>query len=123
MDRSTHQQLCSHLEDRLGDGLRSIVYYDAETQHVIYLRDDAQEKISSEQAEGLIEYLREREDVQAARERLGLDADLQCTVHCWPDRTGLHFPHAPQSGTLITVDTSVASDLHSFVGECTEILE
>ena len=123
MDRSAHQQLCSHLEDRLGDGLRSIVYYDAKTQHVIYLRDDAQEKISSEQAEGLIEYLREREDVQEARERLGLDADLQCAVHCWPDRTGLHFPHTPQSGTLITVDTAVASDLHTFVEECTWILE
>ena len=47
MDRSAPHQLCAHLEDRLGDGLRSIVHYDAETQHVIYLRDDAQDKISS----------------------------------------------------------------------------
>ena len=123
MDRSAHHQLRSHLEDRVGDALRSIVSYDAETQHVVYLRDDAQERISSEQAEGLIDYLREREGVQEARERLGLDTGLQCTVHCWPNRTGLHFPHEHQSGTLITLDTAVANDLHTFVAECIEILE
>lgn len=122
MDQNAHQ-VRSHLEDEVGDALRSIVYYDAETQNIVYLRNDAQEKISGAQAEGLIEYLREREGVQEARERLGLDAGLQCTVYCWPDRTGLHFPHDHQSGTLVTVDTAVTRDLNAFVAECTEILE
>lgn len=122
MSQSIHQ-LHSHLEERVGDALRSIVSYDAETQYVVYLRDDAQQKISSEQAEGQIDYFREREGINEARERLGLDTGLQCTVHCWPDRTGLHLPHTPHSGTLVTVDTAVASDLHAFVAECTEILD
>ncbi|WP_158056447.1 hypothetical protein [Halorussus halophilus] len=123
MDRSAHHRLRSHLQERVGSALRSIVFYDAETKRVIYLRDDAQENISSVQAEGLIEYLREREDIQQARERLGLDTGLQCTVHCWQDRTGLHFPHSPQSGTLVTVSTTVTNELNAFVAECTEILE
>lgn len=122
MNRSVHR-LRSHLEDRVGDALRSIVYYDEEIQRVVYIRDDAQEQITSRQAEALIDYLREREDVQEARKRLGFDDELQCTVHCWSNRTGLHFPHAPRSGTLVTVDTAVASELHSFVEECTAILE
>lgn len=123
MDPNTHHQLRSHLEDQVGDALRSIVSYDAETQHVVYLRDDAQENISGDQAEGLIDYLREREGIQEARERLGLDTGLQCTVHCWPNRIGLHFPQSSQAGTLVTVDTAVARDLHGFVTGCTEILK
>lgn len=123
MSQSTQEQLRAHLSDRVGDALRSIVYYDADTQHVIYLRDDAQQSITSEQAEGQIDYLRKHEGIEEARERLGLDTGLQCTVHCWPDRTGLHFPHGPQSATLVTVDTAVTSDLNAFVDECNEILD
>lgn len=80
-------------------------------------------RITDEQARGLIDFLRGREDVEQARERLGLGGGLKCTVRCWEDRIGLHFPHGPQAGTLVTFGIEVASDLHSFVSECSAILE
>lgn len=118
MRRSTHHEFHVRLREQLGDALRSIVYYDSEEQYIVYLREEVTENITAVQASELIEYLREREDIAQVRSRLGLDADLKCTVHCWGDRIGLRFPHGPKSGTLVTMNPSAARNLYSFVSDC-----
>lgn len=118
-----HRRLRDHLRSQVGDALRSIVYYDADSQQVVYLRDDVSAAISDAQARGLVDFLREREDIAAARRRMGLDGDLRCNVHCWEDRIGIHFVHGPDSGTLVALEPSVSRELHAFAGRCEELLD
>lgn len=122
MAAGRHDALLEHLHDRTDSALRTVTYYDADTTDVVYARDDVRAKLSGEQASALVDYLREREGVQAAKDRLGFDDTLVCSVHCWDDHIGLHFSHGPDSGTLVTLDTDVARNLHSFVIECQNVL-
>lgn len=121
--RPATDALHDHLQERLGDALRTIVYYDTEKENAIYVREDVRQDVSPEQAGAIIDHLREREDLREVRTEIGLDTSLHCIVRCWEDRIGLHFPHSPESGTLVEIESNVARDLHSFVTECESILE
>lgn len=123
MSPAAQRELCAHLRDQIGDALRSVSYYDADTEQVVYVRDDVSSELSGDQAERIVRFLRNRTDIQQAYDELGREAALRCNVHCWEDRIGLHFPHGPESGTLVAVDPIVARELHVFVGQCRDILD
>ena len=112
-----------YLRDRLGGSLRSVVYYDSETERVSYVREDVTRKLSAEQAKRLVGFLRERDGAAEAYDRIGVDANLKCTVRVWEDRIGIQFRHGPETGTVVTMEPTVARDLHSFVSDCESILE
>jgi hypothetical protein len=123
MAAGRHDALLEYLRGRAEGALRIVTYYDADTTDVVYARDDVRAKLSGEQASALVDYLRQRDDIQTAKDRLGFDDTLVCSVHCWDDHIGLHFAHGPRSGTLVTLDTEVARNLHAFVTECRNALD
>lgn len=121
MTRDRHRRLCEFVEDRVGDSLRGMVFYDESDWEAVYIRPDLATQELRAGLDDICDRARDARSLirEADYPPLGATA---ATVEVHENGVVLHFPEEPGSGTLVSIDRSVARDLSEFVVECTEVL-
>lgn len=118
MPQAISRNLVDFLRDRAGAYLRAVVRYDRDSRELLYCRRDVRRAFSDDDLDRVVEAVR-HESADSLRPD-GEDArgDLRCTVRVFDDTVELHFPHAPDSGTVVALEPAAATRLHTFVDDC-----
>jgi hypothetical protein len=109
--------LADHLRDHAGDALQAVVVYRGDDHRDLYRREDVAELHGSTlEAEVLA-------DIRSDRRRRETDladqyeGSLRATVRVFGERVILNLPRDDDSGTVVVLDVSAASDLAAFVAD------
>jgi hypothetical protein len=122
MDGARHQRLSDFIEDRVGDSLRGVVWYDAADWEAVYVRPDLATRELYDRLDEICDRARSTRSLfrEADYPPLG---ETTATTDVHENGVVLHFPEGPESGTLVSLDRAVARDLSEFLLECTEVLQ
>mgnify|MGYP006274468151 CR=1 len=109
--------LVTHLRDHAGDALRGVIVYRGDDHRDLYRREDLDELHGSRlEAEVLADIRSDRQqrETEAADQYEG---SLRATVRVFDERVLLNLPRDDDSGTVVVLDVSAASDLADFVAD------
>lgn len=121
MPRSTAADLASFLQDRVGDNLRSVAHYDADSYDVVYLRDDVADQYSETDHDRVSREARLESVDREHQEDLYVHGRLECTVRAFENAVEMHFPVDDASGVTVALDAEALTAHRTFVGRCLEI--
>lgn len=111
-----------HLRDRTGGSLRVVSWYTADDFGALYSRSDLDQEAVKERVRVLSERLIHGER-ETGSNPLGALGREQAMVQVREEVVILRFPLENDGGLVAILDVDVASDLHSFVVDCTTMLE
>ncbi|WP_158057073.1 DUF7522 family protein [Halorussus halophilus] len=123
MSEVASEALADFLKQRVGDHLRSVLYYDSDGGNVLYLRDDVAEQYDDSEREKVLQDVRLEAFEKPHQEDLYEHGPLNCTVRCFEDAVEMHFAHDETSGTAVALDGEVFAIHNTFIGKCLEAME
>lgn len=123
MSREAARELVAFLRERVGDHLRSVLFYDADDGELVYVRDDVREQYSDDQMADVVRDVRLEAIEKLHQEDLYVHGGLDCTVRCFEDAVEMHFVHDETRGTAVALDGEVFAAHNTFVGACRDIVE
>lgn len=111
-----------HLQRQAGEALRVATWYTAEDFGMIYTRADLDREAVYRRAQSLSNRLMATDghDQTNFMDELGEELAM---VQVREDAVIVRFPLRNQKGVVVSMDIDVATDLHSFISECAEMLE
>lgn len=112
-------RLANFLRERVGDGLRSVIYYERDEYEVVFVRDDVADY--DEDIDGIVADLWADSYEQAIREDLRGQGPLYCTVWVFDEAIEMHFVADERQGVAVALDTETFLAQSTFVGRCLEI--
>jgi hypothetical protein len=113
-------QLVTFLRDRVGENLRSVVYYDGEEYDVAYLQEDVREQYSADEMEEVVEDLGFEALTKPMQEELYVHGSLNCTVKCFEDAIEMNFPFSEREGVAVSLSGEAFVTQQTFIGKCME---
>ncbi|WP_266076459.1 DUF7522 family protein [Haladaptatus caseinilyticus] len=116
------KELVSFLQDRVGDHLRSVLYYDDDTHELLYIRDDVADAYDERARVDVLRDMRLEAIEKAHQEDLYIHGSLDCTIRCFDDAVEMHFIHGEARGTAVALDSEVFAVHNTFVGRCLEVM-
>lgn len=122
MSMGSTQDLADFLQRKADDYLRSVIHYEGETYNIVFLRDDVKSGYSDEDVEEIVEELFWEGYSTPLQESVYPHGELNCTIRCFENVVGMHFPHDDTAGTAVSMDAQAARDLYSFVGDCLTVI-
>lgn len=115
-------RLVAFLQERVGENLRSVVYYDGEGYDVAYLQDDVREQYSDDEMDDVVEDLGFEALAKPMQEELYVHGSLNCTVRCFEDAIEMNFPFDEREGVAVSLAGEAFVTHQTFVGKCMEIV-
>lgn len=102
--------------DRIGGGLRSVGYHSGDEYGVVYLREDIEDRYSTEEVEDLITTVRDLDDdVQEFEGKLGTARE---SLYVLEDSLIVQFHFLGAGAVFMSVDFDVGRNFVSFIEEC-----
>ncbi|MFC4551616.1 MULTISPECIES: DUF7522 family protein [Halorussus] len=123
MSPSRSETLTDFLRNRVGDHLRSVLYYDESGGELLYIRDDVADRYSKTEVADVERDVRLEAVDKPHQEDLYDHGALNATVRCFDDAVEMHFPHDETSGTAVALDGEVFAIHNTFVGKCMELMD
>lgn len=109
-------KLVEFLDEQAGTYLRGALHYTSEDYSVLFLRDDIEDKYSTEELEGMCRYWRWRNNNRGNNPfSLG---NQHCTVEFYDGALMFHFTQSEDVGTVITLDPEAGRDIVTFITRC-----
>src|SRR6056297_1653070 len=104
MSVASSEALTEFLRERVGDHLRSVIYYDDDGGEVLYVRDDVADQYTDDDIDQVVRDVRLEAVEKPHQESLYEHGPLNCTVRSFDDAVEMHFPHDETSGTAVALD-------------------
>ncbi|WP_137286945.1 hypothetical protein [Halorussus salinisoli] len=123
MSESPSKALTEFLQDRVGDHLRSVIFYDDDGGEVRYVRDDVADQYTDDDIEQVVRDVRLEAVEKPHQENLYEHGPLDCTVRSFDDAVEMHFPHDETSGTAVALDGEVFAIHDTFIGQCIDAMD
>lgn len=115
--------LTEFLKERVGNHLRSVIFYDNNGGEVLYVRDDVADEYSENDIEEVVRDVRLEAVEKPHQESLYSHGPLNCTLRSFDDAVELHFPHDETSGTAVALDGEVFPMHNTFVSRCLDAMD
>ena len=116
------EALTEFLEERVGDHLRSVIFYDDHGGEVLYVRDDVADEYTDEDIGEVVRDVRLEAVEKPHQESLYAHGPLNCTLRSFDDAVELHFPHDETSGTAVALDGEAFPMHNTFVSRCLDAM-
>lgn len=117
------QVLAEFFEDEVGDALRLVAHYDADTLDIIYLRDDLEDHYSESDFEQTFAIHR-REKEEAIQQEAVIDAGKHhCTIRLFDEAIVFNFSQTDSMGTVVSLSPDVGRNLLAFVTTCLQEID
>lgn len=116
------KELVTFLRDKVGDHLRSVLYYDDDTRDLLYIRDDVADAYDERGRADVLRDMRLEAIEKAHQEDLYIHGSLDCTIRCFDDAVEMHFIHGEACGTAVALDSEVFAVHNTFVGRCLDVM-
>ena len=123
MSVTSSEALTEFLRNRVGDHLRSVIYYDDDGGEVLYVRDDVADQYTDDDIDQVVRDVRLEAVEKPHQESLYEHGPLNCTVRSFEDAVEMHFPHDETSGTAVALDGEVFAIHNTFIGQCLDAME
>ncbi|WP_135826127.1 DUF7522 family protein [Halorussus ruber] len=123
MSENSSEALAEFLKARVGDHLRSVIFYDDEGGEVVYVRDDVADQYTDEDVAEVVRDVRLEAVDKPHQESLYTHGSLECTLRSFGDAVELHFPHDETCGTAVALDSEVFPMHNTFVERCLDAME
>ncbi|MDH5020326.1 hypothetical protein [Halobacterium rubrum] len=107
--------LVDHLQDHAGDALQAVVVYLGDDHRDLYRREDVVELHGSELDAEVLADIRSDKRRRESEAAKAYEGSLRATVRVFDYRVVLNLPRDDESGTVVVLDVSAASDLADFV--------
>ena len=114
-------RLAEFLHERVGDGLRSVIYYDPDDYEVVYLREDVAGEYTESRIEDIITDLWADSYEQGVREDLRRHGRLNATTWVFEDAIEMHFVADERQGIAVALDTETFLAQNTFVARCLSV--
>lgn len=113
-------RLAAFLREQVGDGLRSVIYYDPEGYEVVFVREDVT-GYDDRTVEDIVTDLRADSYEQDIREDLHGHGSVNCTVWVFEEAIEMHFVAGERRGLAVALDAETFLAQRTFVGECLRV--
>ncbi|WP_135851146.1 DUF7522 family protein [Halorussus salinus] len=123
MSVTSAEALTTFLRDRVGDHLRSVIYYDDDGGDVLYVRDDVADEYTERDIKEVVRDVRLEAVEKPHQEDLYAHGPLNYTVRSFEDAVEMHFLHDETSGTAVALDREVFASHDTFIGECLDVID
>jgi len=123
MSVASAEALTEFLRERVGDHLRSVIYYDDDGGEVLYVREDVADQYTTDDIENVVRDVRLEAVEKPHQEDLYSHGPLNCTVRSFEDAVEMHFPHDETSGTAVALDGEVFAIHNTFIGQCLDAMD
>lgn len=123
MSVTSAEALTTFLRDRVGDNLRSVIYYDDDGGDVLYVRDDVADEYTETDVEEVVRDVRLEAVEKPHQEDLYAHGPLNYTVRWFEDAVEMHFLHDETSGTAVALDREVFAIHDTFIGQCLDVMD
>lgn len=110
------------LTERTGDSLRAVRLYTSDSHRSLYARDDVRERLADRDIDRFVTRAREELDEHADGTWWFTAGDLEATVRVFRELVLVNLLVSEEHGILVSLDATVASQLHAFVHDCQEWL-
>lgn len=115
-----HDALVDVLEERAGDSFRSAGYYDANSESLLYVRDNLTEETMAQRLEYIVERIRNREPMIEPSKAAGR---CKADIELYEKFVIIHWYLEDQRGIITSFEPEVARRLTEFIEECNTALE
>lgn len=116
------KELVTYLQEHVGDLLRSVLYYDADSCELLYIRDDVADAYDERERADVRRDMRLEAIEKSHQEDLYNHGSLNCTIRCFDDAIEMHFTHGELCGTAVALDGEAFAVQNTFVGACLDIM-
>ncbi|KZN25860.1 hypothetical protein A4G99_05455 [Haladaptatus sp. R4] len=116
------RELVTYLQTHVGDLLRSVLYYDADSCELLYIRDDVADAYDEQERADVRRDMRLEAIEKSHQEDLYNHGSLNCTIRCFDDAIEMHFTHGELCGTAVALDGEAFAVQNTFVGACLDIM-
>ena len=123
MIRSASVELLERLEERFGDELRSVGYYDPAGNDFVYVRHDVKAFYESSDFDRVFRTIRLEALDRDHQESLYTHGRLESTVRCFDTATEIHFAVTDRQGIVAAVDAGAIGDLRDTIEACLDVLD
>ena len=113
--------LSGRLEDQFGDQLRSVGYYDGDTNEFVYVREDVESEYESADVARVFRNVRLESLDRSHQESLYTHGALECTFRVFEEATEIHVDYDETSGVLVAVDAGEFDRLREITDLCLEV--
>ena len=113
-------RLAKFLQENVGDGLRSVIYYGPDEYEVVFVRDDVSD-FDETDIDGIVADLWADSYEQGIREDLRGQGPLDCSVWVFEEAIEMHFVADERQGVAVALDTETFLAQSTFIGQCLEI--
>lgn len=118
---SDQRPLVAFAEDAAGDSLRGVVEYTARGYELLYLRNDVADRYTDDDWSTVAETFRDSDAEE--RESVFDVGSHYVTLRLYEGAAMLHFPTGEQSGVLLSLEPSAASEFARFATRCLDHIE
>ena len=123
MIRSASVELLERLEERFGDELRSVGYYDPAGNDFVYVREDVTASYEAADFDRVFRTIRLEALDRDHQESLYAHDRLESTVRCFDAATEIHFAVTDRQGIVAAVAAGAIDDLRGTIDSCLDVLD
>lgn len=110
--------LVADLRDIVGDGLRVVATYEAETYEIHYVREDLQSDVGQRDADRIHRELIMEGISREYFEELFGAGDLECMALAFEEALAIHFAGPDHTGLYVAVDPDAVDPLPAISSRC-----
>ena len=122
MDADRVSDLVEHLHGTVGDGLRSVIRYDFDSEgyDVVFARDGVLDGYAEETVENIVRTYETDALSKTGQEQWYNHGEQQCIMRCFENGVEINMVGDGQ-GVAIGLDKGVFVERESFIGDCMEV--
>lgn len=119
----TARRIVEYLQDRIGDGLRTVVILTPSEWEGAYLREDLKSDYDEATYEQTVELFRDTHDVELPPESAEHIGQRHAIVHYHEHAFVFQFPFSETETILVSVEADVGRELLGFIEACRQIIQ
>ena len=123
MIRSASVDLLERLEERFGDELRSVGYYDPTGNDFVYVREDVKASYEAADFDRVFRTIRLEALDRDHQESLYTHGRLESTVRCFDAATEIHLAVTDRQGIVAAVDARAIDDLRGTIDTRLDVVD
>ncbi|WP_436343111.1 hypothetical protein [Natronorubrum sp. FCH18a] len=116
-------RLYEQFEERFGDALRSVCYYDGDGNNIEHIREEIETEYKNGDLDRVFREARLEAIGNQHQESMYIHGSLQCTLRCFEDATELHIILSETEGLMAAVDAGAIDDLRGTINLSLEAID